>query len=116
MATLFERLAQGRPPPTEMASKQPRRREDPKIFLKDILANGPVPATLVEERGAQHHGFTKIQIRYARAADEYYFIQRDRERRRPLVLGAAPRQSKYFGAAVNTWFLTVFEPVILLAG
>ena len=51
---------------TEAAIKQsPRRREDPKIFLKDILANGPVPATLVEERGAAH-GFTKIQIRYAR--------------------------------------------------
>jgi len=33
--------------------------------LKDILANGPVPATLVEERGAAH-GFSKIQIRYAR--------------------------------------------------
>jgi hypothetical protein len=35
----------------------PHRRENPKIFLKDILANGPVPATLVEERGAAH-GFT----------------------------------------------------------
>jgi hypothetical protein len=65
MANLFERLSAGRPPPTQEAIKQPRRREDPKIFLKDVLANGPVPATLVEERGAAH-GFTKIQIRYAR--------------------------------------------------
>ena len=66
VANIFERLARGRTPPTEGAIKQPpRRREDPKIFLKDILANGPAPATLIEERGAAH-GFTKIQIRYAR--------------------------------------------------
>ena len=67
MANLFERLAQGRPPQAEMVSKQPRRREDPKIFLKDILAGGPVPANLVIERGAEH-GFSKIQIRYARGS------------------------------------------------
>ena len=66
VADIFERLAKGRPPTTEEAIRQPpRRREDPKIFLKDVLANGPVAATLVEERGAAH-GFTKIQIRYAR--------------------------------------------------
>jgi hypothetical protein len=66
VADIFERLAKGRPPLTEGVTKQPpRRREDPKIFLKDILAGGPAPATLVEERGAAH-GFTKIQIRYAR--------------------------------------------------
>ena len=65
MADIFERLAQGRPPPIEEAIKQPHRREDPKIFLKDILANGPAPATLVEERGAAH-GFTKKQLSYAR--------------------------------------------------
>jgi hypothetical protein len=63
---IFKRLAAGRPSPTEGAIKQPpRRREDPKIFLKDILANGPVPVTLVEERGAER-GFTWIQLRYAR--------------------------------------------------
>ena len=61
---IFKRLSAGRPP--EEPNKQPfRRRENPKIFLRDVLANGPVPATLVEERGAAH-GFTKIQIRYAR--------------------------------------------------
>ena len=65
---IFDRLSAGRPPPTEEAIKpQPRRREDPKIFLKDVLANGPVPATLVEERGAAH-GFTKIQITLRQAS------------------------------------------------
>ena len=62
---IFKRLSAGRPAPAEEASKQPRRREDPKIFLKDILANGPAPATLVIERGAER-GFTKRQITYAR--------------------------------------------------
>ena len=63
---IFERLSEGRPPPTEEAIKQPpRRREDPKIFLKDILANGPAPANLVIERGAER-GFSKRQITYAR--------------------------------------------------
>jgi hypothetical protein len=66
MADIFERLARGRPPPTETAIKQPaRRREDPKMFLKDILANGPAPVNLVIERGAER-GFTKRQITYAR--------------------------------------------------
>jgi hypothetical protein len=36
-----------------------------KTFLMDILANGPVPATLVEERGAAH-GFSKKQLYCAR--------------------------------------------------
>ena len=62
---IFERLARGRPPPTQEAIKQPHRREDPKNLLKDVLANGPAPATLVEERGAAH-GFTKKQLSYAR--------------------------------------------------
>jgi hypothetical protein len=61
---IFERLAKGRPL-TEVAIKQPRRREDPKIFLRDILANGPAPANLIIERGAER-GFTKRQITYAR--------------------------------------------------
>ena len=61
---IFKRLSAGRPP-AEMATRQPRRREDPKIFLKDILAAGPARATLVIERGAER-GFTKRQITYAR--------------------------------------------------
>ena len=49
---IFKRLSAGRPP-AESETKQPRRREDPKIFLKDILANGPAPTTLVSnEAGA----------------------------------------------------------------
>jgi hypothetical protein len=65
MADIFERLAQGRPPPTERPIRQPRRSDDQKTFLLDILANGPVPVTLVIERGAAR-GFTKRQITYAR--------------------------------------------------
>jgi hypothetical protein len=61
---IFERLGAGRPP-AERAIEQPRRREDPKIFLKDVLANGPAPANLIIERGAER-GFTKRQITYAR--------------------------------------------------
>ena len=62
---IFKRLSAGRPPGRNDDQTTPRRREDPKIFLKDILADGPAPATLVIERGAER-GFTKIQITYAR--------------------------------------------------
>ena len=65
MANLFERLNAGRPAPAEGAIKPRSRREDPKIFLADILANGPAAATLVTERG-KARGFTEMQIRYAR--------------------------------------------------
>ena len=66
MASLFERLNAGRPaPPSEKASTLSRRREDPKIFLEDILSNGPAPATLIIERG-KARGLTKRQITYAR--------------------------------------------------
>jgi hypothetical protein len=53
------------PPPLERLIKHSRRNADLKTFLLDVLANGPVPATLVEERGAAH-GFTKRQLRYTR--------------------------------------------------
>jgi len=69
MASLFERLDKGRPPPVEEAINQPRKQlrksADPKTLIMDVLANGPVPCTLVEERGAVH-GFTKKQLSYAR--------------------------------------------------
>ena len=65
MVSLFERLDKGRPPPTEEAIKQPRRGDDQKTFLLDVLANGPVPATLIEARGAAH-GFSRKQLSYAR--------------------------------------------------
>ena len=54
-----------RPSPLEKMIKQSRKNADLKTFLMDILANGPVPATLVEERGAAH-GFSKKQLYCAR--------------------------------------------------
>jgi hypothetical protein len=39
---------------------------DRETFLMDILANGPVPATVVEARGAAH-GITRKQLRKARS-------------------------------------------------
>ena len=65
MANLFERLDKGRPPPVEEPIKQSRRHAGQKALIKDVLANGPAPVTLVEERGAAH-GFTKKQLSYAR--------------------------------------------------
>jgi hypothetical protein len=62
---IFERLDKGRPPPTEETTEQSRRHAGQKALIKDVLANGPAPATLVEERGAAH-GFTKKQLSYAR--------------------------------------------------
>jgi hypothetical protein len=53
------------PPPLERLIKHSRRHADLKTFLRDVLANGPVPAALVEERGAAH-GFSKKQIYCAR--------------------------------------------------
>jgi hypothetical protein len=60
---IFKRLSAGRPP--EEPIKQPHRRDDRKTFLVDILMNGPVPTTLVYQRGAAR-GFTKKQLWDAR--------------------------------------------------
>jgi hypothetical protein len=69
MVDLFKRLDAGRPPPAEEKIEQPRKQSrrsaDLKIFLMDVLVNGPVPTIIIEERGAAH-GFTKKQIRSAR--------------------------------------------------
>jgi hypothetical protein len=65
VASLFERLDKGRPPLPEKPIRQPRRGDEPRTLLLDVLANGPVAATLVEERGAAH-GFSKKQLRYTR--------------------------------------------------
>jgi hypothetical protein len=69
MANLFERLDKGRLPPTEEAIKTQLRRADPKARLKtlltDVLANGPAPTTLVQERGAAHE-FSRKQLYCAR--------------------------------------------------
>lgn len=75
MASLFERLNEGRQPPaTQQAKKTTERRprnagfvaqgeKDTKIkaFLLDILAKGPVPATTIQKRGVAQ-GFTKKQL------------------------------------------------------
>ena len=54
-----------RPSPLENLIKQSRRHADLKTFLMDILIGGPVPVTLIVERGTAH-GFTEKQLRYAR--------------------------------------------------
>ena len=64
MATLFERLSRGRPS-AEEPIRQPRRRDDQRAFLLDVLVSGPVPVTRIEERGAAH-GFSKKQLIYAK--------------------------------------------------
>jgi hypothetical protein len=61
---LFERLGQPSPP-VEKTNKQPRKKRDSEIFLKDILINGPVPTTLIVERAATH-GLSKKQLTRAR--------------------------------------------------
>jgi len=59
--SFFARYVDGpeieRPSPLEKTIKQSRK-ADLKTFLRDILANGPVPATLIKKRGAAH-GFSK---------------------------------------------------------
>ena len=85
MANLFERL--GRAPPLQTPKQSnsgalnphaikkaidhaikkviEKHGADRETFLMDILANGPVPATIVEARGAAH-GITRKQLRRAR--------------------------------------------------
>ena len=63
---IADSLEKERQPAAEIKPRKASRRTvDPKILLMDILVNGPVPATTVEERAAVH-GVTKKQIRYAR--------------------------------------------------
>jgi hypothetical protein len=64
VATIFDLLGKERPAAKEI--EQPRRNADLRAFLLDILMDGPVPTTLVIERGVAR-GFTKKQITYARA-------------------------------------------------
>ena len=49
-----------RPAPLGNLIKQSRRHADSKTFLLDVLLGGPVPVTLIVERGAVH-GFTEKQ-------------------------------------------------------
>ena len=43
-----------RPAPLENLIKQSRRHADLKTFLMDVLIGGPVPVTLIVERGTAH--------------------------------------------------------------
>jgi hypothetical protein len=62
MATLFERLAQGRPQQAKKPGKRSHRNADrvsrwkrkteAEIFLVEVLAHGPMPSKIVEELGA----------------------------------------------------------------
>ena len=62
MVSLFERLDKERPPQTRVVTNQQRRSADgAKAFLLDILTNGPVPTTLIHERGAARR-FSKKQL------------------------------------------------------
>jgi hypothetical protein len=55
------------PEPIKRPIERPIKRHgaDPKLLLTDILTYGPVPATIIEGRGAAH-GLTRKQLRYAR--------------------------------------------------
>jgi hypothetical protein len=64
VASIFRLLEKERPAAKEI--EQPRRNADLRAFLLDILMDGPVPTTLVIERGITR-GFTKKQITYTRA-------------------------------------------------
>jgi hypothetical protein len=64
VASVFDRLDARRPPP-EVKNKQPRRNAELRAFLVDILADGPVLATLILER-AIARGFTRKQILHSR--------------------------------------------------
>ena len=72
---IFERLAKGKPLPTEEPAMQPRRRADlvsrwkqkteAETFLRNILADGPMPAAIIEELGAARK-FSKMQLWHAK--------------------------------------------------
>ena len=106
MADIFERLAQGRPPPIEEAIKQPRRREDPKILPEGYSgertrAGNPRRRTRC---GARVHQKT-TQLR--QAANEGCFFQRGRKDQRPLVLGSPTTRlaSRHSGQHLVHWAL-----------
>jgi hypothetical protein len=63
---IADSLEKERQPAAEIKPRKPSRRTvDPKIFITDVLVNGPVPTNTVLQRGAER-GLTKKQIWYAR--------------------------------------------------
>ena len=72
---IFKRLSAGRPPAAEEPAKQQlkntdrvsrwKRKTDAEIFLKRVLTNGPMPATVIEELGAARK-FSKRQLECAK--------------------------------------------------
>jgi hypothetical protein len=71
LENIADGLEKERQAPAEIKPRQPRaygptrRIFDPKMFIADILVNGPVPTTTVLQRGAER-GFTRRQILYAK--------------------------------------------------
>ena len=101
MASLFERLNEGRQPQQRSRPKRPTERrprnagfvaqgeKDTKIkaFLLDILAKGPVPATTIQKRGVAAGVYQKTTLA-RQGADRDYFFQKRTRVRGPLALGS----------------------------
>jgi hypothetical protein len=100
MKDIFERLSAGRPQQTEKAHEQPRRGDDRKTFLVDILMNGPAPTTLVYQRGAAR-GFTKKQLWDAREKMKIVAFKETGKHGGRWFL-ALPQHAGYPGTAGNT--------------
>jgi hypothetical protein len=63
---IADSLEKERQPAAEIKPRKASRRTvDPKIFITDVLVNGPVPTNTVLQRGTER-GLTKKQIWYAR--------------------------------------------------
>ena len=75
MANLFEKLAQGRPQSAKEKVKQRpknadrvsrwKRKTDVEIFLAEVLAHGPMRATVIEQLGAARK-YSKRQLELAK--------------------------------------------------
>lgn len=73
--TLFERLNAGKPQQAKKPTDQPRKRGDlvarwkrkteAETFLMNVLADGPMPAAIIEELGATRK-FSKMQLWHAK--------------------------------------------------
>ena len=70
---IFKRLSAGRPPEgpirrsrmgDDLVSRW-KRKTEAEVFLMDVLANGPMPTTIIEELGAARK-FDKMQLWHAK--------------------------------------------------